>query len=327
MDEQTTQEQEFSSYEEQPQEDVQEPEGFEEPDYSDELDGEDPEISVKDGEVKFSDDFFGDLPDEPQDEQPQAPNYYTDEELENTPYERWDVDRMPEEVKRYVKYFNSQTTARQQQYQYQQQVAQRPQTPPFFQEVKQYTPQELSQEAEKLAIERLGLDDPDDFDVYESEHTAALNIAMQELAQKRNAEVSNYQRQAREWNELQQFNASLASRPDFGEYREWFNRKAQSEGTSAQALNKVLSDYAQSSGDFTKVQQAVAGWYQMFLNEKAQDSRGSRGTRKTQRPQRPPVLEGTRGGGYEGKRSVNLQNFGELDSDAQARALMDLGIV
>ena len=335
MDEQTMQtqpEQQFSEPQEpEYQADYEVPEEPAQPEDYNEVGEDEPEISLQDGEVKFSDDFFGDLKDEPEDNQqaPQASNYYTDEELQNTPYERWDLNRMPEEVRRYAQFLNAQTAARQQQYQYQQQIAQRPQTPPFIQEVKQYTPQELSKEAEKVAIERLGLKDPDDFDVYESEHAAALNIAMQELAQKRNEEIANYQQQTAGWQGLQQLNAEIASRPDFREYREWFRAKAQSEGTTPEQINENLSAYLKNGGSYQEAQKVIATFYQMFQNAKASkgNNNNSKGRQVQRRPQRPPVLEGTRGGSYEGKRSLNFRNFGEMDSDAQAQALMDIGIV
>ena len=69
---------------------------------------QEPEISLQDGELKFSDDFFGDVQDNPkEDNQPsqsqaQTPNYYTGEELQEIPYEKWDTARMPEDVKPYV---------------------------------------------------------------------------------------------------------------------------------------------------------------------------------------------------------------------------------
>lgn len=305
---------------------------YEDTDYDNSSDvddnGEEPEISInKNGELKFRDDFFGDMPDSTDEEQ-QSPKYYTDEELQNTPYEQWDFNRMPDEVKRYAQYLNAQTQARNEAYLRQQQVAQRPQTPPFIQEVKPYTAKELASEAEQLAVQRLGLDDPDDFDAYESEHQAALNMAMQELSQKRNNEVAAYQRQMGDYQQLQILNANIAASPDFGEFKDWFVKKARSEGTTPAQLNRQLAEYANNTHDFGKVRDTVLGWYQLYQRERS----GKGNTRGNARPaqrnrQMPPKLESTRGGGYDSRRSVNLKNFGDLDPDAQAQVLMDMGIV
>ena len=275
-------------------------------DYSEEIppddlegSGEEPEISLQDGEVNFRDDFFGDLPkeQEEQEEEQQVPNYYTDEELQNTPFEQWDYNRMPDEVKRYANYLNAQRQTRQQQ----QQIAEMP-LPDFIQEVKPYTAKELANEAEKLAIDKLGLDDPDDFDIYDSEHSAALNMAMQELSGKRNAEIANYQKRANDYRELERMNAQIKARPDFAEYYKWFNDKAMSEGTSAAQLNQALLDYARQGGDIRSVQQVVSGWYQMFQNTKKGKSNS-----RTRKPS-PPRLESSRGG-YDGEFPIKIIPF------------------
>ena len=305
---------------------------------------EEPEISItKDGEVKFRDDFFGDLSDEPNESQSQSEktkqednsqlqqerNYYTDEELQNTPYEQWDFNRMPDEVKRYANFLNAQTLARQRQFEIQQQVMENSENPPYVQEVKQYTSKELAQDAEKLAVERLGLKSADDFDIYDSEHQAALNIAMQELANKRNNDIAVYEKQRSDYKQLQMLKANIEASPDFGEYREWFIKKAQSEGTTPELLNLQLVRNLQKNHDFCKIRDTVAGWYQLFLRERnaSRYNPVSKNVQNTRKVSTPPKLESTRGGGYDSRRSVNLKNFGDLDPDAQAQALMDMGIV
>ena len=108
--------------------------------------------------------------------------------------------------------------------QLQNQVAQKAQQVPEFLQYQpqQYTPKELSDKAQRLACERLGLDDPDDFDEYEGEHRAALNLAMQELAGNRQREIAEYGRRSADWQQLQNFNRSLAAQPDFQEFNNWY---------------------------------------------------------------------------------------------------------
>ena len=280
-----------------------------------------PEISISDGEVKFRDDFFGDVPDEPvEDEEPEppAPNYYTDEELQNTPYEQWDMERMPEEVQKYAKYLNAQTAARQTR----QQIEQRANTTPsFLTEPKQFTPKELNEEAEKLAVQRLGLEDRDELDEYEGEHRAAIDMARQELMQKRNSEISNYQRTVGEYQQLQRFNAELSARPDFTDFQNWYMGKLKEGNYTLEQINHGLGDVAAKQG-FRAVQDFWGYAYREFLSDRAK----SKQTR-TPRPKRPPMLESTRGGNYDSRKSFNVRDFGQLDDDAQARALMDMGIV
>ena len=200
-----------------------------------------PEISIQNGQVKFRDDFFGDVRDEPIDDennlqpaQSLAPNYYTDEELQNTPFEQWDRGRMPDDVKRYVDAYLSQREAQARQQKFEQDA----QSPtPFLQAPKQYTPKELNSEAVKLAIQKLGLNDPDEFDEYESEHRTALDMARQELIEKNYSERVNYQRAQADWAEHQRFNAQLAAQPDFAEFNQWYVKELKKYGYTPQQMN------------------------------------------------------------------------------------------
>ncbi len=83
----------------------------------------------------------------------------------NTPFEQWQPDRLNGDIKKFVPIVQQQMQRRQ----LQNQVAQKAQQVPEFLQYQpqQYTPKELSDEAQQLACERLGLDDPDDFDEYE----------------------------------------------------------------------------------------------------------------------------------------------------------------
>ena len=290
-----------------------------EPEPQTEVDVE-PEISISDGEVKFRDDFFGDVQDEPiADEAPEppAPNYYTDDELQNTPYEQWDMSRMPEEVQRYAKYLNAQTAARQAR----EQIEQRANTTPsFLNEPKQFTPKELNQEAEKLAVQRLGLEDVDELDEYEGEHRAAIDMARQELMQKRNSEISSYQRTVSEYQQLQRFNAELSARPDFGDFQTWYMGKLKESGHTLEQVNGGLGKVAQTQG-FKAVQDFWGYAFREFLGERAKSTQS-----RTPRAKTPPTLERSRGGSYDNRKSFNVREFGQLDDDAQAQALMDMGI-
>ena len=277
-----------------------------------------PEVSLDDnGEVKFSEDFFDNV-----NEEPMPPEYYTRDELLNTPYENWDVERLNGDVREFIPIVREQLQRRAML----QQLSQRPTTPPFMQEVQPYTPQQLAEEAQKLAIEKLGLEDPDDFDEYEGSHRAAFDMASQELLQRRNAEVENYHRGATEFQQLQKFNAELAMQPDFRDFDAWFTGKLQARGITPQQVNTGLMEYARrSGGNFGIIQGVISNWYREYQAER-NGNRTSSPARMHE--SRPPVLESTRGGtSYDTRRGVNLRSLGEMDVDAQAQALMNMGLV
>ena len=288
-----------------------------EPNYSN-IGADEPEVTLDDnGEVKFSEDFFDNVNDEPM-----PPEYYTRDELLNTPYENWDVERLNGDVREFIPIVREQLQRRA----IMQQLSQRPTTTPFLQEVQPYTPQELAEEAQKLAIEKLGLEDPDDFDEYEGSHRAAFDMASQELLQRRNAEVQNYQRGTTEFQQLQKFNAELALQPDFRDFDAWFTGKLQARGITPQQVNAGLMEYARrSGGNFGIIQGVISNWYREYQAER----QGNRPSSPTRQPaNRPPILESTRGGtSYDTRRGVNLRSLGEMDPDAQAQALMNMGLV
>ena len=289
-----------------------------EPNYSN-IGADEPEVTLDDnGEVKFSENFFDNVNDKPM-----PPEYYTRDELLNTPYENWDVERLNGDVREFIPIVREQLQRRA----IMQQLSQRPTTPPFMQEVQPYTPQELAEEAQKLAIEKLGLEDPDDFDEYEGSHRAAFDMASQELLQRRNAEVQNYQRGTTEFQQLQKFNAELALQPDFRDFDAWFTGKLQARGITPQQVNAGLMEYARrSGGNFGIIQGVISNWYREYQAERGGGSRTSSAAR--QPANRPPVLESTRGGtSYDTRRGVNLRSLGEMDPDAQAEALMRMGLV
>ena len=274
--------------------------------------GKPSEIALDDeGEVKFSEGFFDDIPEtKPELEQPR---YYTHEELQNTPFEQWQKDRVPEELREYYDIVSNQLRGRYAQ----QQIQTRPSAPPFMEQPRTYTPKELSDEAQRIAVQRLGLEDADDFDDYEPEHRAALNMAMNELVQQNQNARQAYERASTEYRNLQQFNAQLAARPDYKEFESWFDRRLKELNVAPQVIDEYLTNYArQSGGNYAAIQNTVAGWYNEFLQSKG-----------SQRAPRPPMMESTRGQPYETLRGVNMHEFGDMDSEAQAAALMRMGYV
>lgn len=271
------------------------------------------EVAINDdGEIEFSDEFFDSI----MDDTPEVPPLYTQDELRQTPFEQWDVNRLEGDVKDYVPLVREQMQRRQMELS----MAQRPTTPPMFNAPQQYTPKELAEDAQKLACEKLGLDDPDDFDEYESEHRAALNLAMQELSNRRNAEVAAYQQVANDYRNLQDFNAALIRQPDYAEFDRWFSGKLREAKVTPAQVDAGFSEYIRrSGGDFRGIQGVISNWYQEFKSERGHSTVG--------RSNRPPVLEGAGGSGYEGHRRMDMRGFGNLDPDGQARALMQMGIV
>lgn len=315
---------------------------------------QEPEVSIQDGEVKFRDDFFGDINDEPDEierqeeperveeqetSQTQEPSQalYTDEEYRNTPFTQWEIDRLPEAVKPYANAVREQLIASQRQQQIQYQIAKNPEKPPYIQEVREYSIDELSSEAEKLACQKLGLTNPEDFEpAYESRHAAAREMARRELLQKRNEQVANYKQQSNDYQFLRQVNAEISIQPDFAEYQKWFTAEAAKDGKIPAQINDALIQHAKThGGDFRKIASVVAGWYQAFRYSKAQQAQQAQQNklmnfepRQNKRVGIPPVLEGTQGGHKKATANgFNMRNFGELDTDAQAQALMDMGIV
>ena len=277
-----------------------------------------PEVSVDDdGEVKFSEDFF-DTPNA----EPLPPEYYTSDELRNIPYEQWDETRLNGDVKDFIPIVREQMQKRA----LMQQMAQRSQVPEYMPEVQPYTPKELADEAQKLAIQKLGLEDPDDFDEYEGEHQAALDMARKELLDQRTAQIANRQRSLGEYQNLQRFNAELAMQPDFNDFDRWFTSKVQARGLTPQQVELGFQEYAKrSGGNFAAIQGVLANWYREYQAER--NGGTPQPTRRTQ-ANRPPVLESTRGGsGYPARGGVNLRDLGRMGPDAQAEALMRMGLV
>ena len=284
---------------------------------------------TQDGELEFNDKYLGEVeksffpertPEEPSEDiapEPEQPKYYTQDELANTPFEQWDINKLNGNVRDFVPIVQQQLAARQAQAQaIQRQQAN--QLSNFIQAPVQYSPKELAEAAQALAIERLGLSDPEDFDEYEGEHRAALNLAMQELSSQRQAEIANYQRASGEYQQLQDFNRQLEAQPDFKEFYSWYTDKLKIKNLTPKQVDADLWNYVVNKGGrFTDIAGIMGNWYREFQQSKA--------TRP--RAQRPPTLESSRGNSYDGAGSINLRNFGDMDMDSQARALMKMGVV
>ena len=225
------------------------------------------------GNVSFGDNFFGDVHERNSDEEAK-PNYYTPEELRNTPWEQWDEARLDGNVRDFVPIVREQLERRNAQSRAQ--TIENIPMPQDIQEVKPYTPHELSEDAMKLACEKLGLEDPEDFDDYEAHHRAAMQLAMNELMEKRNAEVAGYRRGQDEWGQLQKFNAGLSQRPDFNEFNQWYMGKLQEAGVTAEQINAGLYQYARKNGNrFSAIPQIISSWYTEFQRERGGNSRGN----------------------------------------------------
>ena len=281
-------------------------------------------VKVSDGDLKFGEEFFGDLKDSA-DEAPagpktDAPKWYTDDELKSTPFEQWDISRLNGDVGKYARIVQEQY--RQRNVQRQVQAVQEAPMPPEIVEVKQYTPKELADESLKLACEKLGLEDADDFDQYEGEHRAAYELASQELLQKRNAEIAGYQQALQGWEYNKRFQAELARQPDIKEFDEWCRKTIQDSGYTLEQVQAGLNRRVhEAGGNYGVIAQIIGGWYNEFRQKKAQSAP------KPRRESSPAVLEGSQGSGYGGMRRVNARDFGSMTPDEQAQALIKMGVV
>ena len=283
-------------------------------------------IRLNDGEVEFGEEFFGDMKDQPEEEpKPEAPKYYTDEELDQIPFTQWDLSRLNGEVGRYAQKVQQQLQ-RQQEYARSQAWENAP-LPNDITEPKAYTPQELSQEALKLACKKLGIEDTDEFDSYELDHKSAYELAAQELIQKRNAEMSGYQNALQSWRENARYQEELSRRPDFKEFAQWYLAQCRQGGFTPQQVDAGLYNMARQNGNnFGLIKQTMEGWYQTFKSQQAAKKPAQQKPRIS-RVAKPPVLESTRGNNYAGRASIRANEFAGMTDDEQAEALIKMGVV
>lgn len=344
---------------------------------------QEPEIALENGELKLSDSFFEgsgfyEQPDEnAQNVQEQQvhelksleqQNYYTDDELNNTPYENWDLSKLPPEIRKYAQIVQAQMSKKTQQQEqqtlaqnqqdlinqraqeqwqfYQQQIQamqNTPATPPGLNEPKRLTPQELSEQAQKLARERLGLKPDDELEfAYDPTHLAAFNQALNELSVKNQNEVAKYQNVVNEYQGLQNFHRQMLAQPDFIEFDKWFAGKLRERDLTRQAVEERLAEYARQGGGFAGVRNVITSWYQEFQNEKNNAANVQNQTQNVQVTQQvqtqtpaqmkakapmPPKLESGTGIAHNAGKTIDFTKFRELDTYGQAKILEELGVV
>ena len=308
---------------------------------------QEPEIAInQDGELEFNDSFFDDGDNETsnkqqgdqqsQQSQPAQPNLYTDEELNNTPFEQWDVERLPDDVKKYAQIqrqqlnqrqaYQQQLQLQQQQMQWQQQQLQQQ---PAFTEPKKLTPKELTQEALKLARERLGLADDAELEpAYEPEHMAAFNQALNEVDAKNKNEIADYQRRVNAYNDLMRFNQQMTVMPDFQEFDKWFTGKIKERNLTPLDIQKRLANFAQHGGGFEGVKNVISSWYHEFKQEaKNAVIQAQFKAQAQQKAPKPPVLEHSTGLNQVTGRNIDFAKFGDMDMFQQAKILKEIGVV
>jgi len=263
--------------------------------------------------------------------------FYTAEELGNTPLDAIDMDRLPEGAREYLPIVKrNMDAARQAIVQLQQQnamlmqqlqsgnaqaPAQTQQQPSNVVDFKA-----LAAQAAKLAKERLGLGEDDDLDMtYEPEHAAAFHMAMREVAdgmRQSEAAPANVvdMGAAREWDA---YVSQLGAQPDAAARVKWITEKL----TQAGKNPNMLGEYIRQTGDYAGARRVIDAWNRMYDTEQA---RMSQAVKNQARPvQKPPVLEGASGTDAGGRRSMNLRAFGAMEEnpEAQAQALLKLGLV
>lgn len=282
----------------------------------------------EDGNIEFGAEFFGDMKDSPE-EEPPAVNWYTDKELEEIPFQQWDMSRLNGDIPVSKIAPIVQRQLQQAQVQRQVQNVEKIPLPPEIAEVKPYTPQELNAEALKLACEKLGISDVDEYDSYENEHKAAYELASRELIQRREAEIASYQTAARTWPECNKYLAGLSQRPDNNEFNEWVAAQCQKQGVTIDQVNAGLYNTARQNGNnFAIIPQFIEGLYREFQQAKPKPKAANvRGFRRVPRNPAPAVLESTGGNNYAGRPSIRAEAFANMTNEEQAQALMELGYV
>lgn len=289
-----------------------------------------------DGELQFGDKFFDTYREDfgaPQDGQeagqaqnPVAtpPAFYTADELKSfDSIDQIDPARFPEAMQPYLPVIRDYVLALQRQVGLLRSMeASRSAPRPQAQAPHPMEHKEIAALARKVAAERLGVK-PEDLDAYDSEHVAALSLAVQEVAARNKAEVAAWQGQVQAQQDLQRFAVDLASQPDFQQFDTWVTGRLASAGMSADQL--LL--YVQQTGDLAGVQRAVAEMYREWKLQGAQAPQGAQQPRPQGAvPPKVPVVESANGAAQV-RKTVDLRGFGDMDDDSQARALIEMGLV
>lgn len=300
-------------------------------------DAPEPEVSLNDeGELNFRDGFFGDIKDDEPDEsktqqipavnQKQTLDYYTTEELQNTPFEKWDKNKLPEQVKTYYDVVAKQLELRQ----LSERVRNAPMDDIIGEAPKKYTAKEIADEARKEAMKKLGITETDEFSPdFDEEQRAAVDMARLEILQRMQREQALYDDRVAQCKELNAFNASLVQLPDFNQFNQWYLGKLKQIGKTHEEINNGLRVLAQKNGARAIINE-VSSWYRDFKKEIGQYNQPLQtlSVKKSHSKSNiPPQLESTQGGNASSVRTYNMRDFGQLDDDAQAQALIDMGIV
>ena len=274
----------------------------------------DNEIGVDDnGDLTISNSFFNDES-KPESPQPKPEEQgLSDDYLRDTPFEQWDESKIKGDVSRYLPFMKEQLARRQaqanfiqQQQQIQQQNAENIPKP--------YTPKELAADGKKLAAQRLGLDSDEDIDMYEPDHYAAMQQAVKELNEQREAQIRNYQGLSQAQMNFGAYMADLQARPYFKDFDNFFTASLAKTGQTPQ----MVIDYVKRTGKYNDLQRTVETMHRRYL-EMQHNANKSKA--------RVPNVENTNNAAAIGGRVFNLSAFKEMNDDEQAQALINAGYV
>ena len=274
----------------------------------------DNEIGVDDnGDLTISNSFFNDES-KPESPQPKPEEQgLSDDYLRDTPFEQWDESKIKGDVSRYLPFMKEQLARRQaqanfiqQQQQIQQQNAENIPKP--------YTPKELAADGKKLAAQRLGLDSDEDIDMYEPDHYAAMQQAVKELNEQREAQIRNYQGLSQAQMNFGAYMADLQARPYFKDFDNFFTASLAKTGQTPQ----MVIDYVKRTGKYNDLQRTVETMHRRYL-EMQHNANKSKA--------RVPNVENTNNAVATGGRVFNLSAFKEMNDDEQAQALINAGYV
>ena len=272
------------------------------------------EIGVDDnGDLTISNSFFDDES-KPESPQPKPEEQgLSDDYLRDTPFEQWDESKIKGDVSRYLPFMKEQLARRQaqanfiqQQQQIQQQNAENIPKP--------YTPKELAADGKKLAAQRLGLDSDEDIDMYEPDHYAAMQQAVKELNEQREAQIRNYQGLSQAQMNFGAYMADLQARPYFKDFDNFFTASLAKTGQTPQ----MVIDYVKRTGKYNDLQRTVETMHRRYL-EMQHNANKSKA--------RVPNVENTNNAVATGGRVFNLSAFREMNDDEQAQALINAGYV
>lgn len=274
----------------------------------------DNEIGVDDnGDLTISNSFFDDES-KPESPQPKPEEQgLSDDYLRDTPFEQWDESKIKGDVSRYLPFMKEQLARRQaqanfiqQQQQIQQQNAENIPKP--------YTPKELAADGKKLAAQRLGLDSDEDIDMYEPVHYAAMQQAVKELNEQREAQIRNYQGLSQAQMNFGAYMADLQARPYFKDFDNFFTASLAKIGQTPQ----MVIDYVKRTGKYNDLQRTVETMHRRYLETQHNANKSNA---------RVPNVENTNNAAATGGRVFNLSAFREMSDDEQAQALINAGYV